>query len=381
MVSGMSSGFARTCQVWTRAARIAACLVALLAMWGPRPALAVPEFLKNQLHKEEEYKILVIKGKEPSALVQKVAAHPGDYKIIVVQCAPEELKVADAVQLLAWVEHGGSLWFQDCRLAPQFGLQPDPLHVKELVRAKEHKGEYGGRKKVPGVATFSIAPPNSGVPLLTGVDTVQVFLLRVGDDMFSALHLTSDLTPLLKVQVATGQPFFDRVIAGVKKHGQGTIVFKPLVFTEQLTGERFQLNLLEWSAGFGIPDFSHMTGETTPKNKTSPAATSAANVDRVLMRDKSVLEGAILTRSFKLTVLEPLSTGEVFMTAVADICMQEDGARDAVRLRDGKKLMGMVSFPDDLRLREAGGTVKTLRKFDIARILLSAPQATGPSAH
>ncbi|MBM3461418.1 MAG: hypothetical protein FJX76_04905 [Armatimonadetes bacterium] len=216
-------------------------------------AHALPEALKKQLHKPSEYRMLQVKGNTPQTLVERLAANPANYKIVIWQAAPEVTRPEDAQRVMDWVAAGGTLWFQDSRLAPMFGMQAAPVSKADLRNVKDHKGEYGSFKKQAGAATFAMPPGGNRHPVLTGVDGVQIFVMKVGEDQYSAIQQTPEITPLLKIQLMSSQPLFDRLIAGLRPHGQGTVIFKPLIFDEQLTGARFQANLLEWSAGFGIP--------------------------------------------------------------------------------------------------------------------------------
>jgi hypothetical protein len=243
-------------------------LAALLVLALSPMARAKDEdpFLKRVLHKKEEYKILVIDGDHPTAAVDQLMAAPKEHKIVVWQVLPEHTRASDTDRLLSWVKNGGSLWFQDSRVAANFGLQSDPLLLSDLpsreeIRKANHDvfkdttGHYGDIKKYPGMTTLAAAPPGSTCPLLNGVDYAQVFLLKVGDNQYSAIHSSKDVTPLLKMDITTNNsPLSKKLIAGIVKCGQGLIVFKPLLWQDQYTSGRLQANLLEYSAGFGVPD-------------------------------------------------------------------------------------------------------------------------------
>lgn len=211
-------------------------------------AKGLPESIKRQLHGRDELRLVTLKGKTPS--LERLAGA----KIVVWQVLPEDTSPEHVKALLAWVDKGGTLWFQDSRLAEGFGMQAAPAGKADLRNVKDHKGHYGSIQKFPGVATIATAPPLHRPDVLKGVDAVQVFLMRVGEDQYSVLRQTADLVPLLKIQQMSTQPLYDRIIAGMMRRGQGIIVFKPLIFDEQLTGARFQANLLEFSAGFPVPE-------------------------------------------------------------------------------------------------------------------------------
>jgi hypothetical protein len=232
----------------------------LLAAWGlalvagcVRPAEARDRAYRKLLHRTADYHILVIKGKHPDAALARLCAHPSEFRIVVWQSPPEESTPERIQPVLNWVRQGGVVWFQDSRLASAFSLQPAPVHRGDLRQVKLHKGDYGDIRKQPGAATLATVPrpPHHGV--LTRVTTVPVFLPEVGPDAYSAVHAQANLTPLLVLETDAAKPLADRVIAGISPLGKGSIVFKPLIFDEHLSGERFQGNLLEYSAGFAVP--------------------------------------------------------------------------------------------------------------------------------
>lgn len=230
-----------------------AALLLMTALWCCAAADAVqrlPESIRKQLHRRSEYHVLWVKGSEPGTLLDRLPDH---VKIVVWQALPEVTRTEDVQRVLRWVESGGVLWFQDSRLAPLFGMQADPVHRADLRNVKEHQGQYGAFKKLQGAATYAMAPVAQPHAVMTGVKGVQVFLLKVGEDQYSAVHLTPNLTPLLKLQWLPKRPLYEKVIAGLMQRGRGNIVFKPLIFDEVYSGARFQANLLEFSAGFPVP--------------------------------------------------------------------------------------------------------------------------------
>ncbi|MBM3461650.1 MAG: hypothetical protein FJX76_06070 [Armatimonadetes bacterium] len=346
-------------------------LISMLAS----PAFCMPEYMKKYVHKYEEYKLLVIKGNAADEVAKLVAA-PDKYKIVVWQALPEQTRPEDVAKVMAWVDNGGVAWFHDSRLAPLFGMEAAEIQEKDL-RFKPHRGEYGATR-VDGAATLSaVAGVNTSHPLARGVDYVQVFLVRVSPGMYSCVRETPGMTAILKIQPISNQPHFEKVIVGILPRGKGHVVFKPLIFSEQVTGERMQINLLEWSAGFGVPDMMGNTiGSAIPPE--TPAAASSVPLDRLVMKDKRVLEGTIQDKSFRIFMTVPnLITGTIELRLASSIVIQEDGAQDAVMLFDGKKLMGTVMFSEDINLKGTNGTVTKIMKSEVARISI----VPGPNSH
>lgn len=356
----------------------------------------MPTFFKRVLHKWEDYKLLIIKGKNPSADVDRLMAAPEAYYIVAWQVLPQYTKDEDIKRLLEWASKGGVVLFEDSRLAQNFGFEGAPVSAADLDPSKykfDH-GDYGGEKKFPGGDTLVMAAAGVPHPTLAGVDAVQIFMLAVGDGpktqngqpgaLLSCLRQTPDMIPLLKLNPTNDGPLRDRVAAGLRSVGDGYVVFKPLVWEEQYTGGRFQYNLLEWMAGYGVPDITASGPSSRTVKKTTAAAHTASvapGVDRVVLLDHHEMNGRIVNKTFELVLYEPsLRTGTVYFNAVRSIVIQEDGARDAVTLVDGTKKMGSVSFPDDLQLRDASGKVAHLKKSEILRVTMHESVPSAPKA-
>lgn len=243
----MKDVFSRVQSVRTSYFRILSVMGLLLSnLLG---AHATPGAFEARLHGYFAYKICVINGHHPTEVVNVLAAHPKKYHIVMWQVSPEDTREEDVKRLMDWVNQGGVLWFQDSRLAAQFGMRAAPISARDLPELHLRKEDYGG-KSVEGAVLIAVAPEGASHPVLTQVDTVQVFLMPVGDRQFSAIQKGDDVQPLLVV----GQGAVpDRVIAGLKSVGKGTVVFKPQIWTDILTGLRLQGNLLEWSAGYQVP--------------------------------------------------------------------------------------------------------------------------------
>lgn len=271
-------------------------LAATLCSVAARPVLSrdnLAEYFRKQLHKWDDYKILIIKGKTPTADVDRLVANPDAFYLVVWQALPMNTRESDTARVMQWVANGGCVWFQDSRLAPHFGMENAPVEGKDIAYCRPGHGEYGGIKKFEGAHGFAVVDPGRGHPTLQGVDYVQMFALKVGEapppdkdrpgSLYSAVKKTADVIPLLRIDPTSASPVADRLAAALRPHGQGNVVFKPLIWEEQYTGARFHYNLLEWSTGFGVPDVtaSGPSGRRSrAKNKTSGDLPPPARKDK-----------------------------------------------------------------------------------------------------
>lgn len=164
-------------------------------------------------------------------------------RIFILQIPFEQFDLSCCPAIVDWVRQGHSFWFYDSRYAPYFGMKAYALSGKQF-KGRNESGELGNYKyngRAAGVLTMSKQD------VMTGVGQCTVFLPLVGDDNYSAVALGGDTLPLL--QFASDSP----ALAAMRREGKGLIVFKPLLWPESLSGKRFQYNLLEFSAGFGVP--------------------------------------------------------------------------------------------------------------------------------
>ncbi|MHB2020430.1 MAG: hypothetical protein ACYCW6_26130, partial [Candidatus Xenobia bacterium] len=138
-------------------------------------AWAMPEAMKKLFHTDDIQKhVVVVQHKDEVSRLQQEGA-----LIAVVQMGPDDVTDEVAAQLMAWVQNGGSLWFQDCRMAARFGMQPAPLTTHDIAKFEERDGKYAGHK-IHGMAALGFPASNHSV--LTDVDAVAGFLLPVGHD-------------------------------------------------------------------------------------------------------------------------------------------------------------------------------------------------------
>ncbi|MGM9998014.1 MAG: hypothetical protein ACI38Q_01235 [Candidatus Bruticola sp.] len=164
-------------------------------------------------------------------------------RIFILQVPFDQFDLTCCPDIVKWVRQGHSLWFYDSRYAPYFGMKAYALSGKQF-KGRDESGDLGEQKyagRAAGVLTMSKQD------VMSGVGQCTVFLPLVGNDTYSAVALGGDTLPLL--QFASDSP----ALAAMRRDGKGLIVFKPLLWPESLSGKRFQYNLLEYSAGFGVP--------------------------------------------------------------------------------------------------------------------------------
>ncbi len=174
--------------------------------------------------------------------VKDVLADP-TVRIFILQIPFEQFDLTCCPAIVDWVRQGHSFWFYDSRYAPYFGMKAYALSGKQF-KGRNEVGELGNYKyngRAAGVLTMSKQD------VMTGVGQCTVFLPLIGEDTYSAVALGGDTLPLL--QFASDSP----ALAAMRREGKGLIVFKPLLWPESLSGKRFQYNLLDFSAGFGVP--------------------------------------------------------------------------------------------------------------------------------
>lgn len=164
---------------------------------------------------------------------------------VIVQVTPDEMDARKAGVLMDWVHRGGTLWFYDCRLAQHFGMTPAPFSAADFP-AKTLEGEYGSQKKFPGIAVGCQAWGNHSITI--GIRRVLVFILKVDENLYSAVRDEEQITPLLKVKRE------DRYsISAIKTVGRGHVIFKPLLWKDKYDGDDFQRKLMKYSEKEAVP--------------------------------------------------------------------------------------------------------------------------------
>lgn len=365
---------------------LTALLVTLLA-GGASAQMA--DSLREEFHDPEAHGVVIV-GPQDLGRLRSFLEDPA-VRIVALQVFDGDLTPQTAEQLLAWVRDGHSLWFYDARLAPMFGMRAYLLSPEQFNH-KPEKGELGG-SKVPGVATAALAHRSHAV--LTGVGQVSLFMPELpGPEpdtaRYGAIEVTADTVPLL--QFALDSP----ALVALRRDGRGLIVFKCLLWTEPLSGDRFQANLLEFSAGYQVPgpagegkvgeppgpEAPYVVGEPAaplaqPDAPGGPAATSDGPVaaaqgegDRVEVDGQGVLFG---TLEFDQLHFETGSSSMTFDRAqLKSLTMGNKFELDRIETRDGKSYKGLL-LTQEFSLR-SGKASQTLEKSAVVRIDF-APEA------
>ncbi|MBQ7567349.1 hypothetical protein IJT17_00920 [bacterium] len=203
-------------------------------------------------------------------------------KIVCWQVAYGNYDDAYTKQLMDWVRAGGSLWFYDARLADKFGMAMYELRGEQF-RGKPEKGEIGNAK-MNGMAVTVMPIQSHAVG--TGVASVAIFLplLDAERNVYGSIVPSEGTVNLL--QFAADSP----ALAALRRDGYGTVVFKPLLWEKTLSGERFQRNLIDFCAGYGVPgmggegrigeilrDKKHYAEPASPAAAASPLAARSSD--------------------------------------------------------------------------------------------------------
>lgn len=361
--------------------------IAAMALWlSSAPCWGqMAESLKSEFHKEEELGIVVIRPGEQSSILS--ALKNPKSRVIVLQLSQGELDGETAAQLVGWVRQGHSLWFYDARLGPYFGFAPI-LMTKDQFTCKPETGELGGAKR-EGVATTALA--FGGHVVNTGVGQVSAFLPKLGDGEFGAVEVTGDTLALLRFTHSSP------AIAAMRREGRGLLVFKPLLWSEALSGDRFQSNLLEYSAGFQVPgpagdgkfgkppgpEAEFVTGNpaqplrsidlpalptTPPKSNPETTPTTAGSApDGFEIIGEGPFEGRL--RSEKLRFETGTSSLQLHRNEVERIDFGMGGQLDTVHFRDGRTSKGLL-LEKKIEFEISGGETRQVEKRNLRWIRL-----------
>jgi hypothetical protein len=327
-------------------------IVLILLMISITFTLALGVDLKSLSHTDKELNIIVVNQKNLSRLSQLISSPQGS-KFLVVQVQPSKLSPKDIKLLQDWVKAGGSLWVYDSRLAAYFDLHSSPLSDKEFEH-KPFKGDFGAEGKLPGGAAIATGIGNH--PLLAGVNSVAVFLLEIEKDKYSALDIEKDMIPLLKVNKE------NKTVCAVKAYGKGWLVFKPLLWEEDLDGAKFQLNLKEFSAGFPIP-----TTEKAESGNFGISDNANRDLDKIYLKNGKVIAGKILNDDFTFETDQGKLTFK--KNNLEAIYIQNKGGLDKAQLKDGKLAVGYLSLGEELLIKTLEGKTVNLDKALISKIL------------
>lgn len=222
----------------------------LCAFWiaaGCPASAQMGQQLKEEFHDKEAHGYKIVE----SVSGLRAALKDERVKVLCFQSFGERIEPSALQDLFDWVRAGHTVWFYDARLAPLFGMKPMMLAGTEF-RSKPEEGVLGGKKRA-GLA--SVALSLGSHPVQTGVGQVTIFLPELrgagaSEAEYGSIEVAGDTVPLL--QFALDSP----ALVACRREGRGLIVFKSLLWNEPLSGDRFQLNLLEFSAGFQVPDLA-----------------------------------------------------------------------------------------------------------------------------
>jgi len=222
-------------------------MAGLLLLAGALPAGAskdeLPRYILDQLHNDITYTIITEKNLDG---IDKLIQNHSPRHFAVIQADPGQFQEEHGKKLMEWVGEGGILWYYDSRLAPFFGMENSPLDRGE-INGQPYKGDYG-TGKAPGYNVIAHSVPFGDHPVVSGVESIQVFLMEVSPDKFSAVSSeTPGVTPAFQVNLQK------RSVVALKSVGKGWVIFKPLIWLDVLAGERLQANLKEFSGGYPVP--------------------------------------------------------------------------------------------------------------------------------
>ena len=334
--------------------------VALLALGltALGQAQGMAESLKSEFHKEDELGARPVGTGELGSL--KTLMADSNVRIIALQILREDMDESLVAPLTAWVQAGHSLWIYDARITPMFGFQPIMMKKNQFTN-KDEKGKLAGRG-LEGVGSVALATGKS--PINTGVGQVSCFLPKVGEEEYGAVNVTADTQPLLRLT------YNGPALAAFRRDGRGMFVFKPLLWPEALSGDRFQSNLLEFSAGFGVPELDgskigkppgpnaefiqgHPADGTTvtpaaanatvpdPKNERVVALPkNAENKDEMDVIGEGTLVGQITNE--KLSFETGTSSVKLTRAEVERVELSTAGQLDKVFWRDGHTSTGLL---------------------------------------
>lgn len=355
-----------------RSLKIALLALGLTALGQAQMA----ESLKSEFHKESELGAKPVTAGELGT-IKSLITDPA-VRIIALQVLKEDMDESVVGPLTAWVQAGHSLWIYDARITPSFGFLPVMMKKNQFTN-KDEKGNLGGRG-MTGVGTVALAMGNS--PINTGVGQVSAFLPTVNENEYGAVNVTADTQPLLRFT------YNAPAVAAYRREGRGLIVFKPLLWPDALSGDRFQSNLLEFSAGFGVPaldgskvgkppgpNAEYIQGHPANGTSGTPAAVNTTapdpNKDRVVAlpmnaenKDEMEVigEGTLVGQITNEKLNFETGTASVKLTRleVDRVELSTAGQLDVVYWRDGHTSKGLLM---DKRLEiDINGESRTVEK-------------------
>jgi hypothetical protein len=347
---------------------------------GGMASAQMAETLKSEFHKQEELGAVII-GRDEASTLPSVIADP-NVRILSLQLFKGEFDESKVPSLMQWVQAGHSLWFYDARLGPLFGFAPVMMKKNQFTN-KEEEGVFGGRK-MKGLATTLMAM--GGHVADTGVGQVSAFLPTTETEEYGAVNVTADTVPLLRFT------YNSPAVAALRREGRGLIVFKPLLWPEALSGDRFQSNLLEYSAGYQVPGPAGVGKVGTPpgpnaefikgnpalpmpvgpevstvKEPTDPSREPVVarpinpeNADEVEVIGEGVLVGQVVNE--KLRFETGTSSIQLSRAEVESIELNKGGKLDVVHWRDGHQSTGFL-MDKSVEIDVNGDTKKVDKKM------------------
>lgn len=310
----------------------------------------LPEYIKEQLHRGIKYDVITEKNLDT---LEKYKPGTKPVHFLAVQVPHVLFKEEHAKILLDWVNSGGIIWFYDSRLASYFGMENAP-YDKKKIRGKDYEGGYG-TKKVRGMNVVVGVHPFAGSDVVSGVQSIQVFLMEVDKDRYSAV---SSKTPgVIGLFVANEE---NKCAVAMKKHGKGWIVFKPLLWPEVLGGERFQVNLKEFSAGYPVPK-SEKPLIPSDFYKGKPA--KLKRYDSLKLANGEQCVGMVKAKEFSF--MGGQGNVKVGVDKIEFIKVSMTG--DKLKLRDGKEYIGNL-MTLSIELKSTTGKRIKINKEDIQSI-------------
>lgn len=317
----------------------------------------LPKHIREQLHKNIKYEVLTERNLDAINKYQP-GKKPVDF--VVVQAKPEAFKENHAKALLSWVESGGVLWFHDSRLAEYFGMQNSPLS-KDKIKGEPYKGGYG-TGTVDGMNVVASAIPFSDTSVANGVQSIQVFLMEVGKDKYSAVSSTTKgVIPVFAVNI---EP---KCVVALRKMGKGWIIFKPLLWPEVLGGERFQANLMEFSAGYPVPK-TEQSIIPTDFNQGKPI--KLPRIDSLILSNGEQWTGYVMDKSFSFAVGGE-SNVEKKVDEIRSIVINQMMA--VVTTKDGKEYRGVPLFLN-IEIKSISGKKMKIEKDKLQSIQFDVGQ-------
>lgn len=326
-------------------------LLLIPAAWAARDDL--PKYILDQMHNDINYSVITERNLDD---LPKILDTVKPKFFLVVQCKPEALDADTAAKIMEWVKRGGILWFYDSRLAPSFGMENSPLE-KDDMNGQPHNGDYG-TGKVSGFNVVAHASALEEHQIVTGVQSIQVFIMEVGKNQFSAVKSdTPGVIPLFQVNLQK------KTVVALKGVGKGWIIFKPLIWLDVLGGERFQVNLKEFSGGYGVPKSRTpiISPDAFKIDKKGPPKLS--RLDSMILSDGQQVLGKIEENTFEIAA--DSGTLKKKVSEIESIKFLPTGTR--IKLSNGSEIVGTI-LTMGINFRTTAGKVVNVAKEDIVSI-------------